>query len=925
MRLGLKAIVVIVVWGLLPMQSVALQSALTCQELMEREETFSVGSFSDIWYAPSEDDLRQTEERRDVLRRAQQVCAPDFPNVTARAYVIRAYVETQLRNFETMATIFDRLFRRYGRAPTDTSSLSSESFVMIYEYRAFLYYQTGDLATAAESYSRALEAVPEDNVSEAVGLMRSLALAHKRMGDNDTARSTYQRAFERVDQLDPSTETYRELRARLLFSHAEFLVGLPSTDRDSSMWAQAEAELRESLELAPQPGTAHRANRLGLLAEVRANQGHVEEAIRLNTDAIEEARTVSASREIAFLRFKQGVFLMMNSQLERAELYMNEALERQPASRYEDRRRILDKLGLLYEKQGEWEKAAAKYEHSVEVVETSRAALRSTEWAAGAFGSWQTSYRGLVRVRLAQQRPHDALRLLERTRARHLTDIRMEAEIVHAMSPDQRVRYDSLTQELQTARFQQTDPNSPAHDVRLRLHQTQLMAERQDLIELPAFQPLNLEALQDTLAAQNRVAVSYVLDEGRERFGRPAQSHAFVVTSDTVHAVPLDIDESTLNEQMAAVSPWLASGPEDGQRNAGGIGSTHVDLRALHDVYQAVIAPVVPHLPEGASLTVIPDGALFRLPIAMLVSEAPQSRYDYASARFLIDDYSLSRQLSLSSLTDGPETERRSLDIAALGRSEFGEVVLDSLLAEAVRPRSLRESRGRADHHLPPLPGVERELRRVADLFQNERILLNNEATPSALNTLMGEATILHLSSHALVSPQLPLQNAFVLSPSNTADSTDSGLLYLHQLQGQFASIPLVNLSGCETAQGAFHEGEGMRSLQYAFRAVGARATLSNLWPIDDNAAVTLNEAFYDHVRRGMPKDVALQQAQLQYRRMHPDRSPFFWAGTVLHGSPASLSVSPPPFWIRYARALLLAGLAAAGMASIYGWRRWTA
>jgi CHAT domain-containing protein len=306
----------------------------------------------------------------------------------------------------------------------------------------------------------------------------------------------------------------------------------------------------------------------------------------------------------------------------------------------------------------------------------------------------------------------------------------------------------------------------------------------------------------------------------------------------------------------------------------------------------------------------------------MLVSAAPQSRYDYASARFLIDDYPLSRQLSLSSLTDGSATQRRPLDIAALGRSEFGAVMLDSLLAEAVRPRSLQGTRGRVGYHLPPLPGVERELRRVADLFQNRRMLLNDEATPNALNVLMDEATILHLSSHALVSPQLPLQNAFVLSPSNTADSTDSGLLYLHQLQGQFASIPLVNLSGCETAQGSFHEGEGMRSLQYAFRAVGAHATLSNLWPIDDDAAVMLNESFYNHVRRGMPKDAALQQAQLQYRRIHPDKSPFFWAGTMLHGSPAPLAVSGPPRWWRYAGALVLFGVIALGA---YGWQRRTA
>ncbi len=838
----------------------------------------------------------------------------------AEAIAEKAYVEAQRRDFAAMTSTFSTFFEQYGQAPTDTSTITAAGFRSVHHYYAFLHYQMGDLAEAAQGYVRALGVTPKENITQRINLTESLALMHQRMRDRDAALRAYQRALNWAEQLSSETDTYQRMRAELLFSHANMKAEL-ETEGNPDAWRPIAADLRESLDLAPAPGTAFRANRLSALAQARAYLGDIDTALSLSTEALAEAREAESARTLAFLQHAHGSFLMMAGQLDAAEPYLRRAVEAQPERRYEDRRRVLQRIGILHERRGDLSAAASYYQQAIETVEAYRSGLRATDWAAAAFGGWQTAYRGLARVQLLQNNPEDALQTLERTRARHLADLRLEADVAHAMAPDQRVRYDSLTQVLQTLRSERSRAESPVRAIQLRRRETEVIATRQELLNLPEATPPPLSTIQDTLAAQNRVAVSYMLDEGDERFGRPAQSSAFIVTPDTVHAVALDIDESTLSEKMAAVSPWLASGQEDTQPNTGGIGSTQVDLHALHDVYQAVIAPVAPHLPEGASLTVIPDGVLFRLPVAMLVSEAPPSRYDYASARFLIDDYPLSSQLSLSSLTDASETQRRPLDIAALGRSEFGTVVLDSLLADAVRPRSLQGSRGRVGYHLPPLPGVERELRRVADLFGNRRMLLNNEATPNALNTLMDEATILHLSSHALVNPQLPLQNAFVLSPSNTADSTDSGLLYLHQLQGQFASIPLVNLSGCETARGAFHEGEGMRSLQYAFRAVGARATLSNLWPIDDDAAVTLNEAFYRHLRNGTPKDAALQQAQLQYRRTHPDKSPFFWAGTVLHGSPAPLAVSGPPRWWRYAGALVLFGMIALGA---YGWQRRT-
>ena len=213
---------------------------------------------------------------------------------------------------------------------------------------------------------------------------------------------------------------------------------------------------------------------------------------------------------------------------------------------------------------------------------------------------------------------------------------------------------------------------------------------------------------------------------------------------------------------------------------------------------------------------------------------------------------------------------------------------------------------------LPDLPGVTAEFSRLSDLFGHSHIHLNERATETAFYAGAGQAQIVHLASHALVQSQDPLQNAFALAP----DGANDGLLYLHEIMSRHHEIPLVVLSGCGTAQGTFYNGEGLRGLQYAFRATGAQSTLSTLWMLDDEAAITLTASFYRHLREGLPKDVALQQAQLEYVRTHDEKlSPFYWASSVLYGSPAPLALSaPPPFPVLPAAGaallLLAAGLA---------------
>lgn len=107
-----------------------------------------------------------------------------------------------------------------------------------------------------------------------------------------------------------------------------------------------------------------------------------------------------------------------------------------------------------------------------------------------------------------------------------------------------------------------------------------------------------------------------------------------------------------------------------------------------------------------------------------------------------------------------------------------------------------------------------------------------------------------------------------------------------------------------------------MEGLQYAFRAMGTRATVSSLWPVADRVNASLMKAFYGHLGEDLPKDEALRRAKLEVlESRRRAASPFFWAPTVLYGSSSPIAIEAHtgiPIWGWWlVGAALLAGVAA--------------
>jgi CHAT domain-containing protein len=269
----------------------------------------------------------------------------------------------------------------------------------------------------------------------------------------------------------------------------------------------------------------------------------------------------------------------------------------------------------------------------------------------------------------------------------------------------------------------------------------------------------------------------------------------------------------------------------------------------------------------------------------MLV-EKTSSDHDFQRARYLMHRHPIS--VELAAVLVGVEASASATfayDLVAFGKSDFSDV-------DQTRTATSLSIRGAS---WDALPAVEEEVVRIQSLFRNVVFRMNEEAEESSFRAMASQGQIVHVASHTFLNGNAPLQNAVILSSSSHGQ--DDGYLFLHEIQRLQLATHLVVLSGCNTALGVLHPGEGLAGLQYAFRAAGVPSTLATSWFVDDKASSLLMESFYRHLLDGVPKDVALQQAQIEYLNtasLHTS-SPFFWAAPVLYGNTASMPLEGAP------------------------------
>jgi CHAT domain-containing protein len=177
-----------------------------------------------------------------------------------------------------------------------------------------------------------------------------------------------------------------------------------------------------------------------------------------------------------------------------------------------------------------------------------------------------------------------------------------------------------------------------------------------------------------------------------------------------------------------------------------------------------------------------------------------------------------------------------------------------------------------------PLNGADLSLSNLSRQFSSSALFTNEKATKQEFIQNLPRYTIVHLYSHAEVDEV----NAEFTLFFNDSSVRVSDLQLLGNL-----STKLIVLSACKTGVGKVLKGEGVFSMARGFAAAGIPSSITSLWQIDNHSTYQINELFYKYLGEGLPLDVALQEAKLEFLRTQDKTHdlPYFWAASILIGN----------------------------------------
>lgn len=499
---------------------------------------------------------------------------------------------------------------------------------------------------------------------------------------------------------------------------------------------------------------------------------------------------------------------------------------------------VLTNTGLAYDARGKQNEALEHYLSALQRLDELQTGARLEEFRINLAGQSTRLYQRAIELEAGRHRMEEAFNLSERSRARAFLDQLGNSRIdPYREAPrdyiqredDLRSRNIALQRQLG---LETSKPGPELNGERIRTLQEQIAGVQREYQEAllslklstPAYAsflsvaPLTLSEVQRTLPPETTV-VSY--------FTTPDLTLAFVITSRSFHATRLPVKAGQLAGAVLRFRDF--SGPN----------TESATLKSLH---AWLIEPLRSQL-KTSKLIFVPHGVLNDLPFAALTSDGSD---------YLGDRYTISYLPSASVLPY----------LKAKGEHSDRMVVLAN----------------DQEAGAPQLAHAYDEARAVASLGTS-RLLLGNDATASALQSMAGDYDILHLVGHVYLDRDAPEFSRISLGQPRAGD----GALDLNGvLRLNLKKTNLVVLSGCQTQTGRRSRGDDVIALNRAFLYAGASSVIASLWSVDDDATRQLMVAFYTHLKEDPDKARALRLAQTDVRKKYP--GPYYWAGFVLTG-----------------------------------------
>jgi CHAT domain-containing protein/tetratricopeptide (TPR) repeat protein len=184
---------------------------------------------------------------------------------------------------------------------------------------------------------------------------------------------------------------------------------------------------------------------------------------------------------------------------------------------------------------------------------------------------------------------------------------------------------------------------------------------------------------------------------------------------------------------------------------------------------------------------------------------------------------------------------------------------------------------------LPSLLGADAALANVSGNYFWPKNYEKKQATKANFTQKASDYKIIQLFTHA---------DADNVNKEPTIFFADSAMKVSELESFGHFNTELLVLSACKTNVGKVAKGEGTLSMAREFAGLGIPATITTLWSVENEATYQITELFYKYLKKGEPKDVALQKAKLEYLELNSreKQNPKYWAAFVLMGETAPLA-----------------------------------
>lgn len=318
------------------------------------------------------------------------------------------------------------------------------------------------------------------------------------------------------------------------------------------------------------------------------------------------------------------------------------------------------------------------------------------------------------------------------------------------------------------------------------------------------------------------------------------------------------------------------------------------DLALSHDLFVTLFSGVDGELASHPDLTVVADGPLQRLPLAVLVKAFRQGTddddQDLMDATWLADEAVITVVPSFSvaaSLARAGTKERGEKVFVGFGDPVLGPpeepdadpAVLKNIFGVQGTPAAVKSVL-----KLATLPATGLQLDAMNEIFAKGKgeVYKGPAATKSAvLNAQLKNFRVIAFATHGLLPTESAVgEPSLVLTPEN---DKDDGLLTTTEIAALHINADLVVLSACNTAAPrAGYDADGLSGLAQSFFHAGAKAVLVSHWSVDVNATHELIKLLSS--AKGKSVSMALHDAMVALRHKQGFVRPAFWGPFDLVG-----------------------------------------